>query len=194
MFMKKIAAISIAGSLLLSCGIASAAEATETQAAKSSSNSAQKGTHVKTKLTAEERKQKVQEAARKLGINPEGKTDKELQELVKQKVAESAKQKQEEKLKKLQEEAVKQGIEPGQQSAKELSATIHEKQKQLREQKQQALLQKLKDEAVKLGIDPANKTTKELGQAIKAKHKELAAQKHSSKKRKRLNNNRRLII
>ncbi|WP_028549157.1 hypothetical protein [Paenibacillus sp. UNC451MF] len=184
MFMKKIAAISIAGSLLLSCGIASAADQSGTEAVSPSADSIQKGDHAKKKLTAEERKQKVLEAANKLGINTEGKTDKELRELVRQQLEEAAKQKQADKLKKLQDETVKLGIELGQKSAKELSTEVREKQKQIHEQKKQALLQKLQDEAVKLGVDPADKTAKELGQAIKAKHKELAAQKHNGKKKK----------
>ncbi|OMF18207.1 hypothetical protein [Paenibacillus sp. FSL H7-0331] len=123
MLLKKIMTMSIAGALLLSGGIASAANASATQGtAGASTGSAQN--HATAKAKKDEVLKKLQAQAVKLGIDPKDKTAKQLTAAIQaKKKAEAAKL----ELKKLQNEAAKLKIDPNGKSAAELKAAIKAK-------------------------------------------------------------------
>jgi hypothetical protein len=127
-FAKKIMLLSIAGTLLLSGGIVSAANESGSQVVTGKGTAAA----VKKSLTPEELHQKWVNWAQKLGIDPTGKSTKELEAAVQAKkkaaAAESA-------LKKLRKEAAKLEIDTTGKSAKQLAQAIKAKHKELKIQK-----------------------------------------------------------
>ncbi|MEK3723869.1 hypothetical protein [Paenibacillus sp. FSL H8-0034] len=120
MLLKKIMTMSIAGALLLSGGIAGAANASATQGSTGASTGSAQN-HATAKAKKGEVLKKLQAQAVKLGIDPKDKTAKQLTTAIQaKKKAEAAKL----ELKKLQNEAAKLKIDPNGKKAAELKAAI----------------------------------------------------------------------
>ncbi|SFL35259.1 hypothetical protein SAMN03159341_105222 [Paenibacillus sp. 1_12] len=122
MLLKKVITMSIAGALLLSVGVASAANGSATQGAASTS-----GSTVTSKAKKDESLKKLQAQAVKLGIDTKDKSAKQLAAAIQaKKKAEAAKL----ELKKLQSEAAKLKINTNGKSAAELKTAIKAEQKE----------------------------------------------------------------
>jgi hypothetical protein len=149
MISKKILALGVAGALLLTGTSAYAAKSPEQQQAKQEAKAEKQKTRElhQVQITA-----KLQAAAKKLGLDPTGKTNAQLKEEIKAKVADKKKLAQEHRaavLAKLTDKAKALGVDTTGKTAKELRVAIAEKHKAQIKQKLDAKALKKAERAKK---------------------------------------------